>query len=170
MVGNREINQDTAMELWDAYNADFQKVDGITLVRGEPIPDGLYHLVSDILVKHTDGTYLIMQRDPRKHLGGMWEATAGGSALKGETPLECAVRELYEETGISSNSLSEVGRVLSQSTKTHYVEYLCVTGHDKDNITLKDGETTAFRWVSKEELLSMKNEELATKRMLKYIK
>ena len=56
MVGNREINQDTAMELWDAYNADFQKVDGITLVRGEPIPDGLYHLVSDILVKHTDGT------------------------------------------------------------------------------------------------------------------
>ena len=79
MVGNREISQITAMELWDAYNADFQKVDGITLVRGEPIPDGLYHLVSDILVKHTDGTYLIMQRDPRKHLGGMWEATAGGA-------------------------------------------------------------------------------------------
>ena len=62
----------------------------MTLIRGEAIPDGFYHLVSDIIVKHVDGTYLLMQRDIRKNYGGMWEATAGGSALKGEGPLACA--------------------------------------------------------------------------------
>ena len=89
------------MELWDAYDADFHRIEGKTLIRGEPVPEGIFHLVCDVLVKHTDGTFLLMQRAPGKHFGGMWEATAGGSALAGETPLECASRELREETGMT---------------------------------------------------------------------
>ncbi len=41
-----------------------------------------YHLVCDIIVRHSDGTYLLMQRGYRKPYGGMWEASAGGSALR----------------------------------------------------------------------------------------
>lgn len=155
------------MERWDAYDRNFRKVEGVTLIRGEPIPEGICHLVCDILVRHRDGTYLLMQRDRRKHYGGMWEATAGGSALQNETPLECAVRELYEETGISSRALTEVGRVLSGNTI--YVEFLCVTDCRKDSVRLQVGETIAYRWVSKEQLLSMKKEELVTERMQEYI-
>lgn len=62
-------------------DAELNKIDNLTLVRGEKIPDGLYHLVSEIIVRHIDGTYLLMQRDINKHYGGWWEATAGGSAL-----------------------------------------------------------------------------------------
>lgn len=54
-----------------------------------------------------------MQRDSRKHFGGIWEATAGGSALQGEDALTCVNRELREETGIESEDLSEVGHVIS---------------------------------------------------------
>lgn len=100
------------LELWDAYDNQFNKLDNIVLVRGDEIPDGIYHLVCEIAVRHTDGQYLLMQRDKRKHFGGMWELTAGGSALKGELPLECAVRELREETGICSENLIEIGRVV----------------------------------------------------------
>ena len=155
------------MERWDAYDSHFQKVEGVTLIRGEPIPEGLYHLVCDILVRHRDGTYLLMQRDRRKHYGGMWEATAGGSALQNETPLECAVRELREETGIFSRELTEVGRV--QSGNTVYVEFLCVTDCRKDSVRLQEGETIAYCWVSKEQLLAMQKEELVTERMQEYI-
>ena len=87
-------------ELWDAYNKNFNKIENKTLIRGESIPDGAYHLVSEIVVKHTDGSYLLMQRDFRKHHGGKWELTAGGSALQGEDELEAAVRELKEEDSI----------------------------------------------------------------------
>lgn len=74
------------MELWDAYGESFNKLNHPPLVRGDKIPDGIFHLVCEILVKHIDGSFLIMQRDLNKHLGGMREATAGGSALqKGET-------------------------------------------------------------------------------------
>ena len=156
------------MELWDAYDAEFRKIEGVTLVRGEPVPARLFHLATDILVRHTDGSYLLMQRDWRKNFGGTWEATAGGSALKGESALECALRELQEETGIGSDHLDEVGRVVGHDTV--YVEYLCVTDCARDSIRLQEGETIAYRWVSQRELLGMKKSELITERMQKFLK
>ncbi len=157
------------MELWDVYDKNFQKIPGKTLVRGEPIPQGVYHLVCDIIVKHADGGWLLMQRDPRKPWGGMWEATAGGSALTGETPLECAVRELREETGIVATDLTQVGTVIAPEKCAIYVEFLCVTGWDKEAVTLQEGETVAFRWVSRDELLGMKADQLVTERMQQFI-
>jgi 8-oxo-dGTP pyrophosphatase MutT (NUDIX family)/GNAT superfamily N-acetyltransferase len=157
------------MEVWDAYNKEFEKIEGMTLIRGEAIPDGVYHLVSDVIVRHADGTYLLMQRDSRKHFGGMWEATAGGSALTREGPLACAIRELREETGIESEALTEVGRVVNDHNHTLYVEFLCVTDCEKEQVTLQEGETSAFRWVTKDELVSMKKDELVTERMQRFI-
>ncbi len=49
------------MELWDAYDKDFRKIQGITLIRGEAIPEGTFHLVCDVIVRHTDGSYVLMQ-------------------------------------------------------------------------------------------------------------
>jgi len=159
------------MELWDAYDANFNIIEGITLVRGEEstFSDDIYHLVCDIIVRHVDGTYLLMQRDLHKHFGGMWEATAGGSALQGETPLECAHRELEEETGIVVSELTEVGRIVDTSKHSAYVEYMCITDWDKDNIRLQEGETIAYKWVTRDELLAMKEDELVTERIQNFI-
>ena len=153
------------MEIWDAYDRNFNKIDGMTLERGKETPDGVFHLVCDIIVRHTDGEYLLMQRDSRKHFGGMWEATAGGSALKGESPSECAERELFEETGIKSDNLKEVGRVVSEEHKSLYVEFLCETDCDKNAVVLQEGETSDYKWVSRNELIRMKKSQLVTERM-----
>ena len=157
------------MELWDAYDEKCNRIAGLTLIRGESLPEGVFHLVCEILVKHTDGTYLLMQRDPSKHLGGMWEATAGGSALQGEDPLTCAIRELREETGIVSDRLIEVGRVLHYGHQTYYVDYLCETAVDKNSVLLQEGETSAYKWVTREELRGMSRDEIATQRILNFI-
>lgn len=125
------------MEYWDAYDKDLNKIDGITLVRGEPIPENVYHLVCETVVKHVDGTYLLMQRDFNKHLGGLWELTVGGPALSGETPLECAVRELMEETGIKAESLTKLGTVYNDKRHTVYCEYLCITDSRKTEVKLQ---------------------------------
>ena len=157
------------MEIWDAYDRNLEKIEGMTLVRGEKIPEGVYHLVCDIIVRHTDGEYLLMQRDSRKHYGGMWEATAGGSALQGEKPLDCAIRELREETGIRAEQLEEVGRVRAAGRNAIYCEFLCVTDCRKDSIILQEGETSAYKWVTQDELLSMKRDELVTERMQNFV-
>ena len=157
------------MEKWDAYDGHLNRIDGMTLIRGEEIPDGVFHLCCEIIVKHADGTYLLMQRDTRKHLGGMWEATAGGSALQGEDPLTCAIRELQEETGIATNELKEIGRVLHYGHKTYYVEYLCNTDVDKESIILQEGETSAYKWVTCDELRKLTRNEIATQRIQNFI-
>ncbi|MBR4236329.1 MAG: NUDIX domain-containing protein [Clostridia bacterium] len=157
------------MERWDAYYRDFKKAADVTLIRGEKIPEGLFHLVCEIIVKHADGSYLVMQRDKRKHLGGKWEATAGGSALQGEDPVACARRELREETGIVSENLIEIGRVLHYGHQSIYMEYLCITDADKDSIVLQEGETSAYKWIMADELRSMSGDELATRRILTFI-
>lgn len=157
------------MELWDAYDRDFKKIPGVTLIRGEAIPEGVFHLVCDVIVRHTDGSYLIMQRDKRKHLGGMWEATAGGSALQGEEPAACAARELHEETGLASGHWEEIGRVLHHRRKTIYAEYLCITDGAKDSIVLQEGETSDYKWVTADELKRLSRDGLATQRILDFI-
>lgn len=157
------------MEKWDAYNESMNKIDGMMLVREAPIPDGCFHLACEVLVCHTDGSYLIMQRDMGKPFGGLWEATAGGSALQGESPLECAIRELREETGIQAAQMIEVGKILHYRHKTYYVDFLCVTEVDKDSIRLQEGETIAYKWISGKELLEMTRKELATQRILNFI-
>lgn len=48
------------MEIWDAYDKDLNKIDGVSLIRGEEhlMKEGVFYLVCEILVKHIDGTYL----------------------------------------------------------------------------------------------------------------
>lgn len=157
------------MELWDAYDRNLNKIENIALIRGKQIPNGVYHIVCDIAVRHTDGTYLIMQRDYNKHFGGMWELTAGGSALQGETPDECAKRELSEETGIVSENIKQIGKVISDEHNTIYFEYLCITDCEKNSVTLQKGETVAYKWLTLEELKSIKPDELATTRIQNFI-
>ena len=50
------------MEIWDAYLSDGTKA-GIDLIRRKEIPKVLYHLDCEIIVRHIDGDYLLMQRD-----------------------------------------------------------------------------------------------------------
>lgn len=134
------------MEIWDAYNADGTKA-GVDLVRGEPVPEGLYHLVSEILVRHRDGDYLLMQRSFEKpNYPGCWEASAGGSALKGEDALQCAIRETMEETGLHGRMEKILPPYFHRDTV--YQTFLCMTDCDKNSVVLQQGETEAYRWLN----------------------
>lgn len=145
------------MEIWDAYYKD-ETPANIDLVRGEPIPDGLYHLVCEVLVRHTDGDYLLMQRDLRKPTyAGYYEATAGGAAQKGEGSLACIKRELYEETGIHSDSFTQINRRVYDNSI--FYSFLCVTDCDKDSVTLQEGETISYKWLSTEEFARFVNSD-----------
>ena len=111
----------------------------------------------------------MMQRDQNKTNVSMWEASGGGSALKGENAYEAALLELREETGIVAKNLLEVGRVVRPETKSAYVVYVCETDCDKDNIVLQEGETVAYRWVNRDTLVHMDGKELLTYRVQMFL-
>lgn len=145
------------MEIWDGYNRD-GSLAGIDLVRGEKLPQGVYHLVCDVIVRNTDGDYLLMQRDFRKKkYGGEFEAGAGGAALKGEDKWACVKRELREETGIECEEFVEVGVDINDKNQCIFYLFVCTTDCDKDAITLQEGETIDYKWISEAEFIKLVN-------------
>lgn len=147
------MNSSETVELWDAYDCNANKLEG-TLTRGEKIPDGMYHLVAEIIVRHKDGSFLAMQRDfSKKNYGGFWEISAGGAVKKGETALEGAVRELFEETGLVCKSLEKIYRICSKKYPCIYFGYICTVDCDKNRIRLQEGETVAYKWVKSEDII-----------------
>lgn len=143
------------MEIWDGYNIQEEKV-GVDLIRGEKIPVGLYHGVVVVIVLHEDRTYLLMRRDYNKAVfPGKWEAGASGCLQKGEDFAAGAKRELLEETGIRGEKLKLIETFIKEEYQTIYKIYLHRCSIDKKAITLQQGETIDFKWISKEELLNI---------------
>lgn len=93
-------------ELWDVYTID-RKTTGKTCIRGEQnrLSDEEFHLWVMVWIKNpTTGKYLISQRTADKGTDPLkWETVAGHSIL-GDTSLNAALREVYEEVGIELNA------------------------------------------------------------------
>lgn len=147
------------MELWDAYTRDGVKT-GEVLVRDEPIPAGRYHLVCEVLVRHVDGEYLCMIRSRKKPNYPLYpECTAGGSALMGESSLDCIRRELREETGIEWEDFEETARTVREECASIFHSYFCTVDWPKDAIKLQEGETEGYEWLSGEQFIGLLNSE-----------
>ncbi|WP_428832438.1 MULTISPECIES: NUDIX domain-containing protein [Amycolatopsis] len=70
--------------------------------RAEMRARGLRHAAGEVLVRSGDGgSVYVHRRSPDKDVfGGLWDCWAGGVVAAGETPRECAFRELAEELGV----------------------------------------------------------------------
>ena len=139
------------MEYWDAYDRNGNRT-GETLVRGQPVPEGRYHMAGCVVVRHADGDFLLLLRSPEKKTWpNVWEIGAGGCALRSETAEQCAHRELWEDTGIWGGDWHYTGRHWGRDI--FYEGFLCITDMEKDRIVLQPGETADYRWVSLPEFL-----------------
>lgn len=158
------------MEIWDAYSKEGALL-GFDLNRGEEIVSGVYHIVSEIILRHSDGEFLLMQRDFDKKLyPGKYEVTASGNALQGETPFECAIRELKEETGINGNNLIFIGKRVEYETNGLHYLFICESDCDKQAIQLQKGETISYQWLKLDELIKFIDTDSYINLGKKYIK
>jgi len=92
--------------LWDLYDENRVRTTQ-KLHRGETLPQGLYHLVVGAWVRNSKGQLLISQRHPSKNFPFFWECT-GGSVQAGESGIDAATREVYEELGLVLNQSDAV--------------------------------------------------------------
>ncbi len=147
----------SADELWDVYDIDRRPLDK-THRRGEPLPEGEYHLIVLVLLQNDRGELLITRRAPNKGFPNMWEFT-GGSALAGDDSLTSALREMREETGIELDPQN--GRIIAQEqawSDAFGDLWLFRQNFDLDTIVLQENETTAARAATRKEILRMIDE------------
>lgn len=148
------------MEIWDLYDKDRIKT-GETMVRGSQFKENTYHLVVHVCIFNLEGQMLIQQRQPFKDgWPNMWDITVGGSAVSGDTSQLAAEREVYEEIGYKL-SLYGIRPALTINFDKGFDDiYLIQKDIDISKLKLQYEEVQSVKWASKDEILSMIDEEI----------
>lgn len=93
---------------------------------------------------------LILKRQYRENKSNGW-CLPGGKLEPGETPLDGAIRETFEETGIKIPEPTYVGEVIS-GNKEFMVNVYHVEMDTKESVTLSTREHSEYAWVKLSEL------------------
>ncbi|ADC51633.1 NUDIX hydrolase [Alkalihalophilus pseudofirmus OF4] len=148
------------MELWDVYDINREKRER-TWIRGKELGPGDFHLIIHVCIFNSNEQMLIQQRQSFKEgWPNLWDLTAGGSAIAGDTSQAAAERELHEEIGL---------KVDFKHIRPHFTInfeygfddfYLIQKDVEIHTLTLQYEEVQNVKWASKEEILKLiKNEE-----------
>lgn len=101
------------------------------------------------------GKYLMLHRTKKKNdlNGGKWIGVGGGFE-EGESPEECARREVMEETGLDIASFRFRGIVtfVSDSWETEYMHLFTAESADGEIRPCDEGE---LEWIEKDRLFSL---------------
>lgn len=148
------------MEYWDLYDRDRNKLSKV-VKRGDKLLDNEYHLVINAWIRNKKGEFLITQRASNKSHPLMWECT-GGSALKGESSLDAAVREVKEELGID---VSKSKAKLIGSTTRYYKNcpdildvFLFESDVSIEDVFYQEEEVSDAMWASVNKINELFNE------------
>ena len=138
-------------ELRDLYDKDGNKTD-MTYHKGDTIPDGYYPMVVMVVIRNSDGKFLMQKRVPSK--GGDWGVT-GGHPKSGESPIEGIITEVKEELGLDFSNEEFIEYNSGCDGKDCYKMYFVNKDIDIDEITIQEEELSEVRWFSMDELKHM---------------
>lgn len=143
------------METRDIYNID-RLPTGLTAVRGEELPDGLYHMVIHVCIFNSEGKMLIQKRQTtKKGFPNMWDVSCGGCSITGETSRETVHRELKEELGLDLD-FENVRPSLTVNFDHGFDDfYLVNTDIELSSLKLQAEEVQTAKWASMEEIFAM---------------
>lgn len=146
------------MEFLDLYTKERVKT-GSAISRGTKVPEGMYRLVVHVCVFDKKGRMLIQQRQSSKaDFAEVWDFTAGGSALSGDTSEFAVHRELFEEMGIDLD-FSDKRPALTVHFKTGFNDiYLVEADVPIEALKLQKEEVKAAKYATLDEIKKMMEE------------
>ena len=125
----------------------------------EAPPTGFNPKVSASLVFiESNNKLLLLLTSPNKNQGLTWSAP-GGKLDPGETPLQAAVREVQEETGIvlQPDALVDCGKFFARNAWADFILHIYKTKilGPLPSVQLRPQEHTEFRWLTFAEIAQL---------------
>ena len=110
-------------------------------------------LVSTLCHIEKDSCWLMMYRNKKKNdlNAGKWVGI-GGKSEPGETPEQCAIREIFEETGLTVTNLRPAGLVHFRSDTWEDEEMYLFSASEFTGTLTEDCREGELRWIPKEEI------------------
>jgi len=96
-----------------------------------------------VLLQTPTGSFLFQERDKNIKRNPGKIAPFGGGIEVGETPIECAIRELDEELDLKivDQDLQKIGDFESHFTPGSYIQMFLVKNVQPENISLHEGKS-----------------------------
>lgn len=147
-------------EKWDVYSVDRIKL-AKTVTSDNELLDDEYRIVVGVCIFNSSNQLLIQQRQSsKKNWANMWDITASGSVISGETSSEAATRELKEELDIAISFDNKLPQLSISFTKGFEDYYFIEADIKLDTITYQKEEVKNARWASLEEVNEMMDQGL----------
>ncbi len=155
------------IEYWDLFDIN-RKIVMKNHIRGNKIPNGLYHLVVHVWIMDDKGNFLFSQRQKGKPDEYLWERT-GGSVLMGESSIDGAIREAKEELNIDLSHSTHIFVKSVRRERYHdfFDSWLFIVPSDIEIIP-NDEEVMNYKWFNLSELDEMSNKKSIVKSSLYY--
>lgn len=146
------------MEIWDLYDAE-GRLTGNTMIRGEKVPEGMYHRVVEAVFLNSRGEILLQKRSLRKMLYPdiLWYPT-GGAVVAGESVEEACKREVAEELGFLPDMTQ--AKLLHHRVEKTFIRDVFLIEQDMpvENMRFQEGEVDDARWLLPENISSGEEE------------
>ena len=140
-------------ELRDLYDINSNKTNK-TYRKGDLIPEGYYPMVVMVVIRNSNGDFLMQKRVESK--GGDWGVT-GGHPKSGETPIEGIITEVKEELGLDFSKENFIEYDSGCDGKDCYKMYFVTKDININDITIQQEELSEVRWFTMDELKGMVN-------------
>ena len=144
------------MERFDILDCNGRST-GRTMNKGEVLIDGEYYLGIHAYLMNSRGEFLLQRRALDKDfLPGSWEIHMG-HAMAGETSGQSALRELYEELGLTFDidDLRFVGRILWAEGHHMIDMYFVRCDAELSSLQLQPEEVIDVKWVSGDDMFRL---------------
>jgi isopentenyldiphosphate isomerase len=136
------INKDEIIFAVDKNNQPIGPV-----ARKKAHAEGIWHRTSDVVVVNSKKEILCNKRSMHKdNSPGKWDVYFGGHVSAGTEPLECAIRELEEETGLMASESD--------------LEFVLIDKHSNNNYNNEFTYVYLFHWDGEVIDLKLEQEEI----------
>ncbi len=147
------------MEIFDLYTENREKT-GKTAVRGTKLDKGYHRIIVVVCIFNSKGQLLVQQRQAtKKDWPNLWDVSAVGGAIAGDTSKKAAEREVYEELGIEL--VLDGCHALTFNENDVFCDYYVINKDiELSDIKLQSEEVQAVKWASKGEIITMIEEKI----------
>jgi len=154
-----DTSSDESIEVVDVYDNQ-KRITGKTFIRTDKFTrDRVLRDIVHICIFNSEKKLLIQQRAFSKKSGAaMWDFSASGQVISGESSQQGAMRELKEELGLSL-TIKEAPVVTKIFFNSYNDYYVIPYDIELKNLKLQESEVQNVKWASREEVLQLHKEK-----------